>query len=316
MSSLVSLLSLSITAIVPVFAWVFLGALLYRLSHRLSPVYRRGNALVFYIGIPGILFVTASKIEMGEILYSRYALAGVLATLVSLGLCWFWTHRQGYSKEQVGIITQASYRSNLAIIGLALCASAFGEEGLQLAALPVGLWTLLFNILAVLVLNAAYGGEFAARPVMTSLLRNPLIIGIALGFAAALSGLDLGDRFYAGGAVFIEIVIPLALIFMGGAIDLRPSRQSRQVLLLATSLRLIIAPTIALLISLALGLRGPELGVTFLLLSGPVAAASYIMVAAKGGDARLAANIVVLSTLLAPVTISLGLFSLKALGLV
>ena len=107
------------------------------------------------------------------------------------------------------------------------------------------------------------------------------------------------------------MVIPLSLIFLGGAIDLKPSRQSRQALVLATLLRLIIAPALALSICLLMGLRGIELGINFLLLSGPVAAASHIMVAAKGGDAKLAANIVVLSTMLAPFTITTGLFLLR-----
>lgn len=316
MHSILELLTLSLTSIVPVFGWILLGTVLYRISTALQPLFSRGELLVFYLGIPGILFITSTKINIDDILSSTYALTGVISTFISLTVAWVYARWRGYNREQAGIIAQASYRSNLGIIGLALCASTFGEQGLILATLPVALWTLLFNILAVVVLNSAYGGQFALLALIKSLLKNPLIIGIVLGFAIAVSGWQFGEGFYRAGNRFIEIVIPLSLIFLGGAIDLRPSRQSRQAIVLAAILRLIIAPAFSIGVCLLFGLRNIELAINFLLLSGPVAVASHIMVAAKGGDARLAANIVVLTTLLAPITMSLGLFLLKVLALV
>ncbi len=316
MNSVFDLLSLSIASIVPVFGWILLGSVLYRTIAVLQPLFSKGELLVFYFGIPGILFITATKIEVTEILSSTYALVGVLTTCLSLALAWYYARWRGFNLEQVGIIAQASYRSNLGIIGLALCASTFGEEGLILATLPVALWTLLFNILAVVVLNSAYGGRFAFLPILVALLKNPLIIGITLGFAVAVSGRTFNGTFYAFGSNFISVVIPLSLVFLGGAIDLRPSRQSQQAIVLATTLRLLIAPALSILICLLFGLRGIELAINFLLLGGPVAVASHIMVAAKGGDGRLAANIVVLTTIIAPFTLSLGLFLLRFFALV
>ncbi|MBB3047200.1 hypothetical protein FHR99_001436 [Litorivivens lipolytica] len=311
-----SLLFLSFSSIFPVFGWIFLGAAGIRLVPSTHHLFHLGEKFVFYVGIPGILFITASRIDPGNALTSTYSLAGIAATISSLLLCWAVARWRGFNREQTGIITQAGYRANLGIIGLALCASTFGEEGLLLAALPVAVWTLTFNILAVMVLNAAYGGKFSLLPLLRNLVRNPLIVGISFGFVVALSPFELPDWFYRSGEFFTAAVIPLSLIFLGGAIDLKPSLQSRQALLLATALRLIVAPALALGICLLLGLRDTELGVNFLLLSGPVAAASHIMVAARGGDAKLAANIVVLSTVLAPITITFGLFMLRFLSLV
>lgn len=63
-------------------------------------------------------------------------------------------------------------------------------------------------------------------------------------------------------------------------------------------------------------MRGAELGVLFLLLSSPVAAASFVMVVAVRGDANLAANIIVLSTLLSGISVTLGFALLAACGLI
>lgn len=311
-----SLLYLSFISIFPVFAWIFLGALLIRVLPALYPLFRRGERFVFYFGIPGILFITASKIDPAAALGSNHTLAGIVASLVCVCGSWLIARWRGLTLEQRGIVAQAGFRANLAIIGLALCASTFGEEGLALAALPVAIWTLLFNVLAVVVLNAAYGGRFAPRPLAIALAKNPLIIGICLGLITALVAPPIPAPAYHVGSYFTAVVIPLSLIFLGGAIDLKPARQARQITLLACWLRLILAPLLALCIALTFGVSGTELGIYFLLLSGPVAAASHIMVVGKGGDGKLSANIVVLSTLLAPFTMTLGLFLLKATALV
>jgi len=59
-----------------------------------------------------------------------------------------------------------------------------------------------------------------------------------------------------------------------------------------------------------------QLGVLFLLVASPVAAASFVMVVAARGDGVLAANIVVLTTLLSIVTVTLGFFLLSMFSLV
>jgi len=50
--------------------------------------------------------------------------------------------------------------------------------------------------------------------------------------------------------------------------------------------------------------------------AAPVAASSHVMVVVARGDGTLAANIVVLSTLLSSVTVTLGFFLLSAFSLV
>ena len=70
------------------------------------------------------------------------------------------------------------------------------------------------------------------------------------------------------------------------------------------------------LVALSLGVQDEHLGVLFLLLASPVAASSHVMVVAARGDGTLAANIVVLTTLLSLVTITIGFFVLSAFSLI
>jgi predicted permease len=84
----------------------------------------------------------------------------------------------------------------------------------------------------------------------------------------------------------------------------------------ATLWRLCISPVLGVMLALSMGVRGEQLGVLFLLLASPVAASSFVMVVAARGDGVLAANIVVLTTLLSMLTVTAGFFLLSMFSLV
>jgi predicted permease len=67
----------------------------------------------------------------------------------------------------------------------------------------------------------------------------------------------------------------------------------------AAMLKTIAAPLLGLLIAGLLGLSGTETRVALIFLACPTAAASYVMAQQLGADDGLAANIIMLSTVLA-----------------
>ena len=64
------------------------------------------------------------------------------------------------------------------------------------------------------------------------------------------------------------------------------------------------------------GFRGYDLGILFILFACPTAIASFIMAEAMGSNSKLAANILLMTTLVSLVTITLGLFVLKEYNLI
>jgi predicted permease len=79
--------------------------------------------------------------------------------------------------------------------------------------------------------------------------------------------------------------------------------------------RIVIAPLLAIAIGLAFGLTGVHMGVLFLMVASPTAAASYVMVKAMGGNDILAANILAFTTVVSLFGMALGAAVLRALGL-
>jgi predicted permease len=301
----------SLAVSLPTFAWVMLGLLLNRTGLLPDALTVRVSQLAFNFGLPLMLLAGAAQVDYSGLSNARYLLAGVLATLMTLVLSGLYSYWRRHPRAERGIFVQAAFRSNLAIIGVALTFSAYGERGPALAALPVALLTVLYNILAVWVLNTTLGSKTSAGGVVLGIIRNPLIIGISIGVGISLADLANKELFGPVSAGLSAFFLPLVLVCIGASMN--PSRLYRAGALTweATAWRLCVAPLMAVALALSLGVRDEQLGVLFLLLATPVAASSHVMVVAARGDGTLAANLVVLTTLLSMVTITVGFFVLS-----
>jgi predicted permease len=300
----------------PTFAWVLAGMLLSRLGWLTQSLNDRISRLSFKYGLPLMLFAGAAGVDYSILKSAGYLAAGVIATLAVVLLSWLYSGWRGHPLSERGIFVQGAFRSNLAIMGLALCISAYGETGAQLAALAVAIMTSLYNVLAVVVLNATLGGNSSVAAAFVGVLRNPLIIGIAAGATLALSGLPVPDIVEPASVWLSAFFLPLMLVCIGGAMKVEELRSSGPLAWESTLWRLAVAPALTVLLALALGVRDEPLGVLFLLVATPAAASGYIMVIAARGNGVLAANIVVLTTIFSALTLTMGFFLLSLLSLV
>lgn len=298
----------------PTFGWVSLGLLLRGLG-LLSERWIAGiSRLAFNAGLPVMLFAAAVQVDYRQLGQALYVAVGATATLLVFALSWLCCRWRGWPWAWQGIYVQAAFRSNLAIVGVALCIAAYGERGAVLAALPIALLTLLYNVLAVWVLDTTLGSKTSLGTIALGIGRNPLIIGIAAGVMISLSGVPVPAVSGDIGALLSRFFLPLMLVCIGGSLRIGKLRSASPIVWEATAWRLVLAPALGVGLALLAGVRGDTLGVLFLLLSAPVATASFVMVVAARGDGELAANLVVLTTLCSLVTVTLGFFLLVLLG--
>jgi predicted permease len=306
----------SLAVSLPTFGWVIFGLLLYRfgvLSESLNAILSR---LSFNFGLPLMLFAGAAQVDYATLRDANYLMAGVLATLLTLGLAWVYSGWRGHPRASQGIFVQACFRSNLAIVGVALTFSAYGERGPALAALPIAVMTILYNVLAVWVLGATLGASTRLGTVLLGIVRNPLIIGISAGIVVSLFELPFPFELSPLSAGLSAFFLPLMLVCIGGSLTLSRLYRAGVISWEASVWRLCISPLLCVMLALGMGVRGEELGVLFLLIASPVAASSYVMVVAARGDGILAANMVVLTTLWSVLTITVGFFLLSLFSLV
>lgn len=97
-------------------------------------------------------------------------------------------------KSMTGAFVQASFRSSAAVMGLAFISNLYGPSAMGplmiIGAVP------LYNIYSVLVLTFEAEGEEQDRDTgklkeaCVNILKNPIILSIALGLAVSLLRLD------------------------------------------------------------------------------------------------------------------------------
>lgn len=301
---------------VPIFAWVILGAILSRVGVLRAQFINVVSRFSFNIALPIVLLVGASGVDYTALGNANYLYAGIISTLLVFGLSWFYGRWRGFPQREVGIFVQGAFRSNLAVIGVALCVAAYGDKGLVLAAPPIAVLTILFNILAIWVLDSTLGNSNSLASMTVGILRNPLIVGILIGALASVLGAELPAFSGTLSGVITTYFIPLLLTCIGGSIRLSGLGSLGVLVWEASVWRLLVSPFIAVCVALLMDVRGDTLGVYFLLLSSPVAAASFVMVMAGRGDGGLAANIIVLTSFFSLFTVTAGFFLLSLLGLV
>ena len=302
--------------ILPTFGWVFAGLVLTRAGLFPASVNERFSRLAFNLGLPVMLFAGAAQVNYRDLGGAHYLYAGIIASLAVFFASWQYSKSRGHARAQQGVFVQAAFRSNLAIVGIALAYSAYGERGTAIAALPVALLTMLYNVLAVWVLNATLGAGTTVRSLVVAVVKNPLIIGISGGVLFSALYYPPPPILKSISAGLSAFFLPAMLICIGGAMEISRLYRASSLAWEASFWRLVLAPALGVSIALVFGVRGEALGVLFLLLATPVAVSGHVMVVAARGDGMLAANITVLTTLLSLLSITAGLFLLSAFSLV
>jgi len=308
----VVLQTLSITA--PVFAMLFLGVALKRVGWIDAAFIQTASALVFKGTMPTLLFISILKADLDAALQPALLGYFVLATIATFILAWCWAIWR-CPPEDRGVYVQGAFRGNNGIVGLALAGSLYGDYGLSLGSVLAGVVILVYNSLSAMIL-AIYSpdGRTSATAILASILRNPLIIGVVTAMPFAYWQIALPGWLMTSGQYFAQMTLPLALICIGATLSLAALRESSGSALSSSLMKMVWLPAIATLGAWACDFQGAELGILFLYFASPTAAASFVMARAVNANHQLAATIIVITTLMAAVSINAGLFLLGWLG--
>jgi predicted permease len=298
----------------PIFILVLLGLLLRRRSVIDDAFIATSSKLVFNITLPVLMFMAVARSDSGA--GQHLPLIGFVLSAALLGalLSALWAGALMLSVPQRGAFIQASFRSNLGIIGLALCINAYGEEGGVLGALLLAVITPVYNLLAVFFLTRQQQVRWLAQ--LRLILSNPLIIAIVLAVPFSALQWPLPEVALRVGNSLAAMTLPLALIGVGGSLSFAALRRGSAVVLHIVTLKLLVVPVIIAVAAWGCGFRGVELGVICLMFASPTAAAAFVMARSMGSDAELTANAIALTTIGSVLTVSGFVYVLSLLPLV
>jgi malonate transporter len=204
------------------------------------------SRLSFFVLNPFLLFSVLSDADL-EVLFSSLLPVSALAAAVIFAayaliarLAW----RRSWGAATVGALGAGYVNGNN--IGIPIATYVLGNAAL---AAPILLMQLLvFTPLVLAVLEASTSSEVRPWRIIRRTLRNPMIVGAALGVLVALFDIDLPPivmepiSLLAGGAVPV-LLISFGLSLYGQRV--LTERGTRRDVLTATAMKLVIMPLVA-----------------------------------------------------------------------
>ncbi|MBE9043844.1 AEC family transporter [Pleurocapsales cyanobacterium LEGE 10410] len=311
-----------LNTLAPVFLIIFLGATLQKTGFLNSQLSRQNNRLVYWIAMPCLLFNKTAQAEIAGDSALRVTLVLLFTAVGCTIFAYLLARLLSLSGASTGAFVQASFRGNLAYIGLPVVSyalteltahnSAIGsltEAQIQsLAILSIAPLVPAYNALAVFVLvTGSKKGKQSWLKLLRPILTNPLLLACALGLSWGFLNLPLPLALSKTLQTLGQIALPLALFSIGVSLATTKVTGKVTVPIIATSIKVVVAPIFGLLLANWLGLSNIETAIALLYLACPTAIASYIMAQQLGGDEVLTSNSIVLSTLLSALSLAIVL---------
>lgn len=297
-------------ALAPIFLLILLGWT-FRVRRWLTDAFWvPAEKLTYYVLFPGLLISNLAEarldgLPVAAILAAQGGGALVVAALAALTATLARRPPLGLDGPAASSLFQGMIRPNT-YVGLATAAGLFGAQGLTLTALCVALVVPLGNLLGVTALlhwTAEAGKRRGWRRLVRPIATNPMILSCMLGMALNLTGIGLPPVIGPLLKILGQASLTLGLLAVGAGLELAAVRAAGPAVTLSLAGKLLAMPAAVAALAWTFDIRGLAFAVCVAFAGLPVAPNSYVLARQLGGDSRLMAAIVTLSTLAAAVSL-------------
>ena len=296
----------------PIFFLVGLGFVLKRRAFFTDEFVQGANAFVYRVSLPALIL--SSLVDgLPEFRDAKWViLVFSVATLLVQLLAFLYSRWARHDGARAATFIQAAFRGNLAFFGIPVLTGAYGRlpglEGfIATAVLVFAPGMLLYNICAVVLFYVLPGERRGYFRALGGIASNPLIVAAIIGMLIGGLFAPLPGFLTRTLELLAAPAAPLALLCIGTAMADSDGNLRVGDSLAASVFKLAITPLLAFLIARLAGLAGEGMQILMVFATCPTAAASFVFAREMGGDATLASNGVVLSTLLSPIAITVVL---------
>ena len=309
----------SLNSTLPLFFVMVLGYMLYQKKFLSDGFVAGANKFVFYVALPVQLFRDLGSTDVRATFDGAYVLFCFVVTLVSILGIWALAKLFLPDKRLVGEFVQVCYRSSAAILGSAFLQSIYGDASMSslmiLGSVP------LYNVMAVVILtlespDAAQTGSMAAKLKKTirGIVTNPILLGIAAGFAWSLLGLPMPAMLNKTLSNVAGLTSPLALLVIGAGFKGRKALGYLRPTAVATVVKLMLLPALFLPLAVHFGFTDEKLVALLVMLGSISTPACYVMAKQMGHEGVLTGSVCVTTTLFSAFSLTFWLFVLRSFG--
>ena len=291
----------SFEIVMPLVLLMATGILIRRVGLVSEDAFRVINRIVFYIGIPTLVF--HAVVTGRETARWQYALWVAGSVLVAFVLSLLLARALTKDPAKRGTLAQAAYRSNDGIFGLAV-ASALIPGHTDTMAFTLVISATLFGVTGVLCYELNRGGRVKIGRVLLNTIKNPILIGGVLALIVRFSGLQLPYVILKPIEYFKSMCTPLGFLVLGGVLSFRSLREDWKLVTVIGAVKLVVFPAAVCTLAYFIGgLRGPELASLFIVFAAPTAMSCLPMASELGGDVKLSGELIAVTTVLSLLTV-------------
>lgn len=263
------------------------------------------TSLVYGFLLPALVLLVLWRAPLGlEVL--QVALVAASCVLGGLALAWLWFRFRNTSDRVMGTVLLAAGWGNFTYLGLPVLEGTLGEWARGVA-IQYDLFAATPLLLTLGILLATrFGGTAAPRGLIRELVMVPPIWAAAAGVALNLAGITMGEWLEQLLEMLATGVVPLMLFSTGLALRWASGFMEKIMIVVPVLLiRLLLIPLMVLGLTLLLGMEGSLRTAVVLEAAMPSMVLGLVLCDRFGLDTHLYAEIVVLTTALAAVTLPL-----------
>lgn len=305
-----------LNVVAPVFALIGLGYFAVRL--RLYP--REGvRGLIAYVNnfaTPCLLFRAMLTVDFEAAFVPSIIIPFYLGA-VSMMVLGFVIARNVFKRTPGEAVASgfAAMFTNTVLVGIPIMQRAYGDEAMAIVYSIIGLHAPLLMTFGMFAMELARrdGGKISTALLQGAKksLTNPILIGIALGMIGNLVNLDMPGVLDDTTALLASTVMPVALFGLGGALNEYKLADTWLQAALMSGFKLVVHPAIAWVIMVPVLRVDPEIARYGVLLAAmPAGINVYIFSTFYNRSIDIAANTILISTVMSVFTISMWLLVL------
>ncbi|QPC44261.1 AEC family transporter [Kaustia mangrovi] len=304
-----------INTVIPVFGLIALGYLASRSGLIAQSVTGGLTAFVFTIATPALLFRTMAAVEVPAVspwaLWAAYFGGVAVAWLMGWGLV---RHALGGSPLAAAGAGVASAYSNTVLLGLPLIFAVIGDRGALPLFLILSIHLPIMAFAATLQMElASQSGGLRARlvvNVLSGLVKNPIVIGLAAGVLWRLTGLSLPTAAQTLVDMLADAAVPTALFAMGLGLAGYGVRAAGRAALAITAVKLVVHPLVVWVLAAEVFALPPVwTAVAVVFAAAPTGINSFVFSTQYRAGAAAVSGAIALGTALSIVTVSLALWA-------
>ena len=240
--------------IAPVFLLIAAGALAAKLGWLSESAIDGMMSFVMKFAAPSLLFLSVSRLDISTAfqwpLMASFYIAATISFFLALLLArWLFKRRPG---EAVAVAFGALF-SNSLILGFPISERAYGVDALvtNVALVSIHAPFCYFLGITAMELSRADKQAFhkAARTIINMMFRNPLMIGIGLGFVVNYTGYTLPAPALSAIEMLASTTLPVALLGVGGVFIRYSFGASMPQAFMVSTLSLLVHPLLVYLLA-------------------------------------------------------------------